>query len=240
MGQNQREQQLQSGDVAHRNNATRRVEISCYVDPLCCWSWALEKPLSALRVQYRGIVEVRYLMYAMITDWSHFNDPLNCVNGPAQMGPVWMHASAVTGVQMKDEIWYTDPPSSSVPAALAVKCAALQSKEAGELYLRVVRDALMTRGLNIDNVSVLTRLARELGDSNADVFDGKAFEQQLKGPRPLEALKKDMDEAVVNRVGRFPTLIMKSGEHPPVMVIGYRPYEILEEALLGALRDTLK
>jgi putative protein-disulfide isomerase len=187
-----------------------------------------------LRQEYAGKVEVRYAMYAMITDWDNFHDPVNSVTTPAQMGPVWMHASVISGVPMNDRIWYMDPPASSVPAALAVKCACLQSKEAGKLYFDAVREAVMMKGINVSKLGLLNEIALDVETSNPKIFSARQFERQLRGPLPLVALKKDMDEAVANRVGRFPTLIMKSPGNRGVIVTGYRPYEVLVEALHAA------
>lgn len=215
-------------------NSTELVEISFYTDPICCWSWALEKPLSKVREFLAGRVEVRYVIYAMITDWQDFHDPLNSVSTPAQMGPVWMHASAISGVPMADRIWHLDPPTSSVPSALAVKCAGLQSRKAEETFLDAARQAVMIRGLNISRPQVLIDVAKEVEEANPDVFSADKFERQFHGPLPLAALKKDMDEAVANRIGRFPTLIIKSRGNRSVIVTGYRPYEVLLDAIRAA------
>jgi putative protein-disulfide isomerase len=216
-----------------QKNSVEQIEITFYTDPICCWSWALEKSLSRLREEYDG-VKVRYVLYAMITDWDNFHDPVNSVSTPAQMGPVWMHASAISGVPMNDKIWYLDPPTSSVPAALAVKCAGLQSKEAGDLYFKGVREALMVGGKNISKTNVLYDIADTIEAGNPTVFSADVFRRQMKGPSPLAALKRDMDEATVNKVGRFPTLIIKSGENQAVLVTGYRPYDVLLEAIRAA------
>jgi predicted DsbA family dithiol-disulfide isomerase len=79
-----------------------------------------------------------------------------------QMGPVWMHASEVTGVKMKYSIWHEDPPSSSYPSCLAVRTAGLQSPVAEEKLLLLIQKALMEDGLNISKSDVLLDLATKL------------------------------------------------------------------------------
>jgi len=211
-----------------------RINITFYTDPICCWSWALEKSFSKLRKEYAGDIATRYVIYAMITDWNCFHDPVNSVSTPAQMGPVWMHASAISGVPMNDKIWFLDPPSSSVPAALAVKSAYLQSNEAGKLYFDALREGVMTKGMNVAKVDVLLRIAEEVEKAHPEKFDAHIFEKQLKSPLPIAALRKDMDEASAKQIARFPTLILESEGKRPVMVTGYRPYEVLLEAMQAA------
>lgn len=208
-----------------------QIDITFYTDPICCWSWALEKPLNKLREEYTGIVQVRYVINAMITDWDHYHDPLNSVSTPAQMGPVWMHASAISGVPMNDKIWYLDPPTSSVPAALAIKCACLQSREAGDLYLNAIREAMMIDGRNVSKVDILKDIADKLEASHPETFSASSFKKQLGGPKPLAALKQDMDDAILNGITRFPTLIIRRKQHRSVVVTGYRPYNVLVDAL---------
>lgn len=187
-----------------------------------------------MRELHAGKVEVRYVIYAMITEWENFHDPVNSVSTPAQMGPVWMHASAVSGVPMEDRIWHLDPPASSVPAALAVKCAGLQSRRAEEVFLDAVREAVMLKGINISKPDMLIGIAKAVEAAGPEIFSASKFEKELHGPLPLAALKKDMNEAVANRIGRFPTLIIRSRGNRGVIVTGYRPYEELLDAVRAA------
>lgn len=216
-----------------------QINITFYTDPICCWSWVLEKPLTRIVEENSGNVSVRYVIYPMITTWDSYHDPLNAVTTPVQMGPVWMHASAISGVPLNDRIWTLDPPSSSVPAALAVKCAYLQTDAAGKLYLDAVREAMMTDGRNVAKRDVLLDIAKAVEQDHPDVFNAEMFFHQLGGPLPLAALRKDMDETSINKIGRFPTLIIRSAAGKGVLISGYRPYDVLAEAVQAAV-DTKK
>jgi hypothetical protein len=54
---------------------------------LCCWSWALEPHWRRLRDEFGAALACRYRMAAMIAGWDSYNDPLNTVSRPVQMGP---------------------------------------------------------------------------------------------------------------------------------------------------------
>ena len=52
----------------------------------------------------------RIRMGGMIGNWSHFNDPINSVHRPSQMGPFWLQAKHITGMRLEPNIWMVDPP----------------------------------------------------------------------------------------------------------------------------------
>ena len=57
-------------------------------------------------------VVVKYKMGGLLPSWKHFSDSVNSIQKPIQMGPEWMHARALSGTEINDRIWITDPPAS--------------------------------------------------------------------------------------------------------------------------------
>lgn len=160
----------------------------------------------------------------MIPDWNSYTDDMNSVTKPLQMGPLWMHASEVTHVPMKYSIWHEDPPASSYPACIAVKTASLQSKHAEELYLLNVRKALMLDGKNIAKSSVLGDIAKEIDGPD---FSFEQFKDDWDAGRGKEAFRADMQKAKQHKIGRYPTLVFQNVKGDGVMMVGYRPYDVL-------------
>jgi predicted DsbA family dithiol-disulfide isomerase len=213
------------------NNDIRagQIKIDFYTDPLCCWSWAFEQHWKKLLQTYHDRISYRYIMCGMIPDWKSYNDPLNSVSKPIQMGPVWMHASEVTHVKMHYSIWHERPPSSSFPACIAVKTAGLQSKAAEDKYLFNVRRALMEDGSDISQPQVLLSIARQVQDAG---FDFEQFSKDWKAGNGKESFRSDLQTARFHNIGRFPTLTLQNSKGKGVIIIGYRPYEILHQAFL--------
>src|SRR4051794_21017197 len=110
------------------------LEITYYTDPLCCWSWGFEPQWRKLLAEFSGKLKTRYCMGGLLPGWKNFHDAVNAVTKPVQMGPVWMHAAQVSGMPIQHNLWVKDPPASSYPACMAVKCAGLQSAEAEDMY----------------------------------------------------------------------------------------------------------
>src|SRR4051812_40504790 len=115
------------------------VNIVYYTDPLCCWSWAFEPQWKRLQYEFGSQLSWHNCLGGLLQSWEAFNDPINAINRPLQMGPLWFQAKHISGMPVYDRIWIEDPPSSSYPACLAVKCAGLQSAQAEEVYLRRIR-----------------------------------------------------------------------------------------------------
>ncbi|MBS1606888.1 MAG: DsbA family protein [Bacteroidetes bacterium] len=208
---------------------TDGIKIIYYTDPLCCWSWAMQPQWQKFLERLGAKPDITYIMGGLLPSWKSYNDTVNSIRKPAQMGPEWMHAKYVSGVDIDDRIWITDPPASSFPACIAVKSAEQQSKAFGEKYLCLARQAVMQHSLNIARTSVLTDLAENLATAEAS-FDTSLFHADLNS-RGLEAFKKDWQQTKYLGITRFPTLVFKLPGRPPVKLTGYQPYENLMKTL---------
>ncbi|MGZ5135464.1 MAG: DsbA family oxidoreductase, partial [Flavitalea sp.] len=127
-------------------------------------------------------------------------------------------------------LWMKDPPASSYPACIAVKCAEAQSLQIGDTYLRMLREAVMIDGKNISKQTVLIDIANELSKADHN-FDLDAFKEDLKNEKGLEAFRNDMQQVRYHNINRFPTLILRRPQQSSMLITGYRPYIVLIEAL---------
>lgn len=228
------------GNNGEKISAADRVMITYYTDPLCCWSWALEPHWRKLASQYQDAIQWRYVMGGMIQDWNTYNDPLNSVSRPLQLGPVWMHASQVSGTPMDYSIWHKDPPSSSFPSCIAVKCAGIQSGAAADLLLSALRVAVMTKGENISKELVIMSIANNVAQENPLIFDIKKFEESWRDGSGVNAFRDDLKQTRFLKIGRFPTLTFTNASSKGIMITGYRPFEVMKEALQQMLPGASK
>jgi putative protein-disulfide isomerase len=202
------------------------VEVTFYTDPLCCWSWAMMPAWDRLVSEYGPGITVSYKMGGLLPSWKHFEDGKHSISRPAQMGPEWMHAAALSGVEINSKLWMTDPPASSYPACIAVKCVQLQSQKYGETFLHLLWETVMVAGKNIARNGVLLDAAWLLHDEYRD-FDLFRFRDDLMGDTGKEAFRRDLQEAKYLGINRFPTFIIKRKEGT-VMLTGYQTYGSLK------------
>jgi putative protein-disulfide isomerase len=217
----------------HGNNLVPVVEACCYTDPLCPWSWAMAPHWSRLRREFGPRLAWRDVMGGMIPNWQSYEDPVNCVHSPAQMGPQWYQVRRLLDVPLDERIWHEDPPSSSYPACLAVKAAGRQGVEAGAAYLHLVREAVMLRRRNVARGEVLAALAETLATAPppAVVFDAGRFRDDLVGPEVRDAFHDDLRALRYAGIARLPTLTLRGPSGPGIALVGYRSYETLRDAL---------
>jgi putative protein-disulfide isomerase len=205
------------------------VFVEYYTDPLCSWSWAFEAQWRRLRYEYGSRLSWQYRMGGLIADWRNYEDPLNDVRLPAQMGPQWFQVRELTGMPLDERIWQEDPPSSSYPACVAVKAAQRQGQVEAEAFLRRLREAVMMERRNIARQDVLLAIAEETaGESNLDL---DLFRNDLPAPETLDAFRQDLRDAGYYNIGRFPTLLLHRNNGHGLILVGYRPYELLCEAV---------
>ncbi|MCT7995769.1 DsbA family protein [Laspinema olomoucense] len=211
------------------------LEIIYYTDPLCSWSWAVEPQWRRLRYEFGDRLVYRYSMGGLLRDWQQFSDPLNDISRPVQMGPVWIQVRHLTGMPINEGIWVKNPPTSSYPACIAVKAASQQGPDVGESYLRRLREAVMLEGRNIAQREVLLELGAELNPELG--FDGDRFERDLDHPDSMEAFRQDLKEMRYCGIARFPSIMLRPNSGRSLLMMGYRPYSVLRDAITQIAPD---
>ncbi|RYZ54988.1 MAG: DsbA family protein [Sphingobacteriales bacterium] len=200
---------------------TEPIELVFYTDPLCCWSWAMHKELEKLISELGDTITVRYCMGGLLSDWEHYHDTVNSISRPLQMGPLWMEVRHRTGAQLEDRIWFTDPPASSYPACIAVKCAGMQGDDTGIQMYRLLQQAIMTEVKNIAKTEVILEIAGRVNG-----LDKHAFEASLLDGSGIPHFRKDLEEVRLLGIERFPALKISS-QGRSLMITGYRNYDTL-------------
>lgn len=193
----------------------------------------MEPAWRQLLTALEGSVSWRYCMGGLLPDWKSYHDPEQHVSRPIQMGPVWLDAKYASGQPVNERIWLADPPASSYPACLAVKCASLQSPAAEEAYLYALRKAVMTDGRNIARKEILIAVARETAAEGT--LDADVFTKDLDAGNGLESFRADLQETAYRNIHRFPSMVLQSANGEGVIVKGYRTLPALLEAAEKAL-----
>lgn len=209
---------------------TDTVNIVYYTDPLCCWSWAFEPQWRKFRYLFQDIIRYRYCMGGLLAGWEQYHDPMNSISRPFQMGPVWTEAQHISGMPMDDKVWLHNPPASSYQACIAVKCAGLQSAQAEEAMLRVLREAVMLKGQNIAEEAVLLKAARTLAEQAPALLDYNRFSEDLAHGRGQQLFQEDLQQVRYHGIARFPTLTLQREGKKGVIITGYRPFDVLVAA----------
>lgn len=218
------------GDTAAAAHAA--VEVIYYTDPLCCWSWGFEPQWRLLRFAFAGRLAWRYRMGGMIRSWGDFQDAVNAIYRPAQMGPLWLQARHISGMPLDPGLWINDQPSSSWPACVMVKAAELQSPAAAELVLRRLREAVMTRQRNIARPEILRDIARECAEIDGNEIDLPRLLHDMEGRAARGNFMEDLKNARFREIGRFPAFVIRRPQTAGKVIVGWRPFEALLETVM--------
>ena len=205
------------------------IEITFYTDPLCCWCFGMLKQLQSL-IQKDKSIRIRYCTVGLIPDWKHYFDDINSISRPAQMAPLWVQAGHQLNLELHALIWVTDPPQSSYPACIAIKCAQLQSREAAEKLYWFLSEALMIRGKNIAKNTVLLEEAELLSSSFPSILNYIEFKNSLFQNEAIELFRSDLNEIKQFGFHRFPSLLL-SGKDQKLLLTGYQPEAKIVEAI---------
>jgi predicted DsbA family dithiol-disulfide isomerase len=217
------------GEATNEAGDQRLVFVEYFTDPLCSWSWAFEVQWRRLRYECAEHLGWRYRMGGLIADWRSYDDPLNDIRSPSQMGPQWFQVQEMSGMPLNDRLWQVDPPASSYPACIAMKAAERQGQAPTESYLRRLREAAMIESRNIGRREVLLAVAQEAARDG--LLDLKRFNNDLDASETMEAFRQDLRDAAYYNIGRFPTLILHRNDGRGIVLVGYRPYEALQAAI---------
>lgn len=205
------------------------IRVDYFTDPLCCWSWAFEPQLRKLRFLLKDRLHINYVMGGLLRDWKNYNDQMNDVARPAQLGPLWMQARNMSGQPIKEDLWISNPVDTSYLACMAVKAAALQSKTAEEAMLRKLREAVMMHQRNIGEVDVILEITREFEQKL--ILKKEKFEKDLFSDEVSNNFKADLDQTKAGGITRFPTLLITYREKT-YQITGYRPFSELKKTFL--------
>ena len=105
------------------------------------------------------------------------------------------------------------------------------SKQAEECYVRKVREAVMVHGRNISRQEILLSVAKETAEAFPNAFSCEKFAENFNNEAVLNAFRNDLQKVRYHQVCRFPTITMSSKKHSGIIITGFRPYEVLLDAL---------
>jgi predicted DsbA family dithiol-disulfide isomerase len=90
----------------------------------------------------------------------------------------------------------------------------------------------MEEGVNISKPEILFSIAEQMED---DDFDFGQFKKDWQMGKGKDLFRADLQKARFNNIGRFPTLTFQNEKGKGIMIVGYRPFEVLHQAFMQVL-----
>lgn len=220
----------------------KRIIVTCFTDPVCCWCWGSEPVMRALETRYPGDLELRQVMGGLVRDLKDFSDPDNGITATdpdgvnAQVAAHWL-ASARTHrmpVMAEGLRLFSAGRQSSYPQNIAFKAAQIASPDRAGLLLRRLREGSLARALPSGEPEVIRSLARESG------VDLAAFDRALSDGSAEAAFQADLGLTRALGVSAFPTYLIKSSQARQMMMRGFMRFHDFERAISRLTDGDLK
>jgi putative protein-disulfide isomerase len=203
--------------------SNEKITILYFTDPICSACWGIEPQLRKMKLEYGNQLEIKYYMGGLLPSWDGFNG--GGINKPSDVAHHWEEVSQYYKMPISGNVWLKDPLESSYPPSIAFKAAAIQSNDKSQLFLRIIREMVFLEEKNIAKWENIADAAQRSGlDTSKLRIDyssiaSKNFENDLY-------FAKEMG------VRGFPTLIIKNSAGQSEKIVGFKPYQAFEEALV--------
>ena len=206
------------------------MAISHFSDTLCVWAYVSQVRFDELAAHFPRRLRLDYRYCSVFGDVA-----TKLERGWADRGGARGYAEHVRGVvagfghvSIHDRTWAEVTPSSSMPAHLFLRAAALVDPDALPPLAWAVRTAFFAEARDISQRAVLLGLAEDHDVPRA------AIERHLDGGTAHAALDRDVREAADQGIAVSPTAVFNQGRQRLTGNVGYR---VLEANVAELLHD---
>jgi predicted DsbA family dithiol-disulfide isomerase len=209
------------------------ISVDYYTDPMCSWSWAFQPVLNRIRRDFRERVRIRYRMLPIYEDIGQHTDPrLGAWGSVKDLAAHWQEVAQQTGAWIDPGLW-EDPPSTCWTACRAFHAATRQGDALGEKFLQMLREAFLTRRMNVARADRLEELAREA--TGRIGLDADRLLKDAEADWTREAVEEDRRTASQEGIHERPTLVFEGGHR---LVFG--PYRLFAGVIDVLLEEKAK
>jgi len=206
------------------------IKIIYFTDPICSACWGIEPQLRKLILNYGKFIEIDYRMGGLLPDWNYNSGG---INKPSDVAHHWDEVSAYYDMPIDGDLWLKDPLPSSYPPSIAYKAAQIQDIKKAKKFLRIIREMVFLKQINIAKMEHLTAAAEQ-----ADL-DVAQFKLAMEG-----AAKKDFEADLkltqTKGIRGFPTLFFSNQTGKTELIYGYRDFDYFEKTLLKLFPEAQK
>lgn len=185
----------------------KKLTLIQYTDPMCIWCYALDGALRKLEFANADKIEFKNTLGLLVRDSREIigDDEfalLRFKQLKAKMKEHFIDAAQRGGLPINTAHLEMKQASdiTSLPASLAVMAMKIADESLQSAYLRRLREAFHSDGLNTSDERVLQDLASEF------LSDLTLFKNALKGGEAQNELDKDIAKAYAKGIRAFPTI----------------------------------
>lgn len=211
----------------HSEHHSPRIEILAFIDPLCPDCWGFEPLIKKFFVEYHQYFTFRFLMTT-----KHDTNNLCQFHQAKKIAEEWDRASHLTGMCCDSDVWFENPPSPYA-VAIAVKAASFQGQNAGNRFLRRIREQIFLQKRGMNRFDELLDVAK-MADLNLNEFSN-----DFHSCRSVKALQGDRRLANELSITELPSLVFSTlcSDSEAVKVNGRYDYQVYVQILTDLLGE---
>ncbi len=202
-------------------SGNKPLKIIYFTDPICSSCWGIEPQLRKLKLAYGHLLEVEYHMGGLLPDWSYNSGG---ISKPSDVAHHWDEVSAHYNMPIDGDIWLEDPLHSSYPPSIAFKAAQLQDEQKAIGMLRIMREMVFLKKMNIAKPEVMLQAAALAG------LDVARWQSDYAGAG-RQAFKADLALARHMGVRGFPSVFIIDATGHTEFIYGCKSYEAYQAAI---------
>ncbi|WP_010631310.1 DsbA family protein [Sporolactobacillus vineae] len=213
---------------SHSERHLPRIEILAFIDPLCPDCWGFEPLIKKFFVEYHKYFTFRFLMTT-----KHDTKNLCQFHQAKKIAEEWDRTSQLTGMCCDSDVWFENPPSPYA-VAIAVKAAGFQGQNAGNRFLRRIREQIFLEKKGMNDFDELRAVAKMAG------LNLNEFENDFRSCRSVKALQSDRRLANELSITELPSLVFSTlcSDREAVKVNGRYEYSVYVQILTDLLGET--
>ena len=214
-------------------NASGKVKLIYYTDPICSACWAIEPELKKFKLAYGDFVDIEYKMGGLLPGWEGFADKSNGIAKPSDVAHHWDEVGAYTGMSIDGDVWLEDPLSSSFPPSIAFKAMQKQGEAIALAFLRNIREMVFLEKKNITKEAFLLKAVDNCGG------DAKQFLVDYHDETVKQSFYDEIEAGRKMGVRGFPTFIFVGKEGKGFKISGMSGYDNYVKALEKAFGEKI-
>ena len=185
-----------------------------FYDPMCSWCWGYKVQWAQLQKALPNAIKVQTVLGGLAPD----SDTIMPIAMQKTIASYWRRIEAELGVTFNYDFWrLCQPKRSTYPACRAVISARQQQQESK--MNAAIQEAYYLRAMNPSEISVLIKIANEIG------LDVQRFERDVAGEEVNKILSQEIKFTRESLAQGFPSLVLEHKQKQHAVPIDYKNHQ---------------
>ena len=188
-------------------------------DPMCSWCWGFRPVWQDVQQALQDIIEIKYVLGGLAPD----SDNPMPVDMQLSIRSIWQGIQQeIPKTKFNYDFWtLCQPRRSTYPACRAIIACRMQQPNLEDELLLAIQQAYYLNAQNPSDISVLTKLAEDIG------LDAHLFAEDIVSSQCNKKLLEEIKFCRDINISSFPSLVLKQGKSYTLLDIDYNNSKLI-------------